>query len=109
MVWHGMILYQVQDLEILSETVTVNPSLGGYIIIESSYILHIDISEWLANMDKDLVNVSSNTFQGLYISGLGEQTARLAGEEGDGFVTNELNIEVIRNKLSPAVAKGARE
>ncbi|HET7148629.1 MAG TPA: hypothetical protein VFI73_09050, partial [Candidatus Nitrosopolaris sp.] len=26
----------------------------------------------------------------LYISGLGEQTARLAGEEGDGFVTNEL-------------------
>ncbi|MGA8080821.1 MAG: LLM class flavin-dependent oxidoreductase, partial [Candidatus Nitrosopolaris sp.] len=45
----------------------------------------------------------------LYISGLGERTARLAGEEGDGFVTNELNIEVIRNKLLPAVEKGARE
>jgi coenzyme F420-dependent glucose-6-phosphate dehydrogenase len=45
----------------------------------------------------------------LYISGLGEQTARLAGQEGDGFVTNELNIEAIRNKLFPAVEKGARE
>src|SRR5215469_11224682 len=45
----------------------------------------------------------------LYISGLGEQTARLAGKEGDGFVTNELNIEVIKNKLFPAVEKGARE
>ena len=45
----------------------------------------------------------------LYISGIGEQTARLAGQEGDGFVTNELNIEVITNKLFPAVEKGARE
>jgi coenzyme F420-dependent glucose-6-phosphate dehydrogenase len=45
----------------------------------------------------------------LYISGLGEQTARLAGKEADGFVTNELNIEVIKNKLLPAVEKGARE
>src|SRR5919108_4700494 len=45
----------------------------------------------------------------LYISGLGEQTARLAGQQGDGFITNELNIEVIRNKLFPAVEKGARE
>jgi coenzyme F420-dependent glucose-6-phosphate dehydrogenase len=45
----------------------------------------------------------------LYISGLGEQTARLAGQQGDGFITNELNIEVIRHKLFPAVEKGARE
>jgi len=45
----------------------------------------------------------------LYIAGLGEQSARLAGQEGNGFVTNELNIEVIRNKLFPAVEKGARE
>lgn len=44
----------------------------------------------------------------LYIAGLGEQSARLAGEEGDGFVTNELDIEAIRNKLFPAVKKGAR-
>jgi coenzyme F420-dependent glucose-6-phosphate dehydrogenase len=42
----------------------------------------------------------------LYIAGLGEQTARLAGEEGDGFVTNELNIESIRDKLFPALKKG---
>lgn len=42
----------------------------------------------------------------LYISGLGEQTARLAGEEGDGFVTNELNTEAIRNRLLPALKKG---
>ena len=45
----------------------------------------------------------------LYISGLGEHTARLAGQEGDGFVTNELNIEAIRNKLFPAVEKGAKD
>jgi coenzyme F420-dependent glucose-6-phosphate dehydrogenase len=45
----------------------------------------------------------------LYISGIGEQTARLAGQEGNGFVTNELNIETITNKLFPAVEKGARE
>jgi coenzyme F420-dependent glucose-6-phosphate dehydrogenase len=34
---------------------------------------------------------------------------KLAGEEGDGFVTNELNIEVIKNKLFPTVEKGARQ
>jgi coenzyme F420-dependent glucose-6-phosphate dehydrogenase len=45
----------------------------------------------------------------LYISGIGEQTAKLAGQEGDGFVTNELNIETVRDKLFPAVEKGARE
>jgi coenzyme F420-dependent glucose-6-phosphate dehydrogenase len=43
----------------------------------------------------------------LYIAGLGKQSARLAGEEGDGFVTNELDVEVIRDKLFPALKKGA--
>ena len=43
----------------------------------------------------------------IFIAGLGQQTARFAGEEGDGFVTNELNIDIIRNKLFPAVEKGA--
>jgi alkanesulfonate monooxygenase SsuD/methylene tetrahydromethanopterin reductase-like flavin-dependent oxidoreductase (luciferase family) len=28
----------------------------------------------------------------LYVAGLGEQSARLAGEVGDGFVTNELML-----------------
>ena len=44
----------------------------------------------------------------LYISGLGEQSAKLAGEEAEGFVTNELDIEIIRNKLFPALAEGTR-
>ena len=44
----------------------------------------------------------------LYISGLGDQSAKLAGEEAEGFVTNELDIEIIRNKLFPALAEGAR-
>jgi coenzyme F420-dependent glucose-6-phosphate dehydrogenase len=44
----------------------------------------------------------------LYIAGLRTQSAQLAGEEGDGFVTNELNIESIKNKLLPAVKKGTR-
>jgi coenzyme F420-dependent glucose-6-phosphate dehydrogenase len=42
----------------------------------------------------------------LYIAGLGPQSARLAGEQGDGFVTNELNVEKIRNKLFPALKEG---
>ena len=45
----------------------------------------------------------------LYIAAMGSQTARLSGEKGDGFVTNEINIESIKNKLLPAVRDGARE
>ena len=44
----------------------------------------------------------------VYVSGLGEQSAKLAGEEADGFVTNELNIETIKNKLFPALKLGTR-
>jgi coenzyme F420-dependent glucose-6-phosphate dehydrogenase len=44
----------------------------------------------------------------LYVSGLGEQSAKLAGEEADGFVTNELDVERIKNKLFPALEKGTR-
>jgi coenzyme F420-dependent glucose-6-phosphate dehydrogenase len=43
----------------------------------------------------------------LYIAGLGEQSAKLAGEEGNGFITNEINIQSIKNKLLPAFRKGA--
>ncbi|MGZ5549945.1 MAG: LLM class flavin-dependent oxidoreductase [Nitrososphaeraceae archaeon] len=42
----------------------------------------------------------------IYIAGLGEQSAQLAGEEGNGFVTNELDINKIKEKLLPAVRKG---
>jgi coenzyme F420-dependent glucose-6-phosphate dehydrogenase len=44
----------------------------------------------------------------LYIAGLRPLSAQLAGEEGDGFVTNELDIESIKNKLLPAIKKGAK-
>jgi coenzyme F420-dependent glucose-6-phosphate dehydrogenase len=43
----------------------------------------------------------------LYIAGSGSQSARLAGEEGDGFVTNELSADKIKNKLFPALKDGA--
>lgn len=43
----------------------------------------------------------------LYLAGIGKQSARLAGEEAEGFVTNELDVEVIREKLFPALKKGA--
>ena len=43
----------------------------------------------------------------LYIAGLGPQSARLAGEQGDGFVTNELSLDKIKDKLLPAVKRGA--
>ncbi len=42
----------------------------------------------------------------LYIAGLGPQSARLAGEQGDGFVTNELNVDKIKNKIFPALKEG---
>jgi coenzyme F420-dependent glucose-6-phosphate dehydrogenase len=44
----------------------------------------------------------------LFISGLGPQTTRFAGEEGDGFITNELDVNIIKNKLLPEVEKGAK-
>ncbi|HZC50645.1 MAG TPA: TIGR03557 family F420-dependent LLM class oxidoreductase [Nitrososphaeraceae archaeon] len=44
----------------------------------------------------------------LYIAGLKPQSAQLAGEEGDGFITNELDAESIKNKLLPAVKEGTR-
>lgn len=44
----------------------------------------------------------------LYIAGLGKQSAMLAGEYGDGFVTNELNMHAIRNNLLPALKEGAK-
>jgi coenzyme F420-dependent glucose-6-phosphate dehydrogenase len=43
----------------------------------------------------------------LYIAGLGEQSARLAGEEADGFITNEIDTDKIKSKLLPAVKEGA--
>lgn len=43
----------------------------------------------------------------LYLAGIGKQSARLAGEEAYGFVTNELDIDVIRDKLFPALKEGA--
>lgn len=39
---------------------------------------------------------------------MGNHTARLAGEEGDGFVTNEVNVESIKNRLFPAVKEGTK-
>ena len=42
----------------------------------------------------------------IYIAGLGMQSAQLAGEEGNGFVTNELDIDKIKDFLLPAVKKG---
>lgn len=44
----------------------------------------------------------------IYIAGLKPQSAQLAGEEGDGFITNELDVESIKNKLLPAVKEGTR-
>jgi coenzyme F420-dependent glucose-6-phosphate dehydrogenase len=44
----------------------------------------------------------------LYIAAMGNQTARLAGEEGDGLITNEINVESIKNRLFPAVREGTK-
>ncbi|MDW0247797.1 MAG: TIGR03557 family F420-dependent LLM class oxidoreductase [Nitrososphaeraceae archaeon] len=44
----------------------------------------------------------------LYIAGLGKQSAMLAGELGDGFVTNELSVDAIKSNLFPALKEGAK-
>ena len=43
----------------------------------------------------------------IYIAGIGRQSAKLAGEEGSGFVTTELKTEIIKNILFPAVKEGS--
>jgi coenzyme F420-dependent glucose-6-phosphate dehydrogenase len=45
----------------------------------------------------------------IYIAALGPQSARLAGQEADGLVTNELNPKLIESKLLPAFRSGARK
>jgi coenzyme F420-dependent glucose-6-phosphate dehydrogenase len=45
----------------------------------------------------------------IYVAGLSPQSARLAGQEADGFVTSELNPELIQSKLLPAFRGGARK
>jgi coenzyme F420-dependent glucose-6-phosphate dehydrogenase len=45
----------------------------------------------------------------IYVAGLGAQSARLAGQETDGFVTNELDPEIIEGRLLPAFGEGAKE
>ena len=45
----------------------------------------------------------------MYIAGLGKQSAMLAGEYADGFVTNELNLDLISNNLFPALKQGAKK
>jgi coenzyme F420-dependent glucose-6-phosphate dehydrogenase len=38
----------------------------------------------------------------LYIAAMGRESAKLAGEQGDGLVTNEVNPETLKNRLLPA-------
>ena len=56
--------------------------------------------------DSKLYTTPSNHIP-LYLAGIGKQSARLAGEQADGFVTNELDIGVIRDKLFPSLKEGA--
>lgn len=45
----------------------------------------------------------------IYIAAAGKQSAELAGEEGNGLITTESNIDKIRNNLIPAFEKGERK
>jgi coenzyme F420-dependent glucose-6-phosphate dehydrogenase len=45
----------------------------------------------------------------LFIAAMKPQAARLAGEEGDGLVTNELNLENLKNKVLPAFKEGVEK
>jgi G6PDH family F420-dependent oxidoreductase len=56
--------------------------------------------------DSKLYTKPSNPIP-LYLAGMGKQSAHLAGEEADGFVTNELDVGIINDSLFPALKKGA--
>lgn len=45
----------------------------------------------------------------LFVAAMKPQSAMLAGEEGDGLVTNELNLENLKNKVLPASRQGAEK
>ena len=44
----------------------------------------------------------------VFVAGIGPQSARLASQEADGFVTNEVNPELIESKLLPEFRDAAR-
>lgn len=43
----------------------------------------------------------------MYVAAMGPQTAKFAGEEGDGIITNELNPNNIKEKLLASFRQGA--
>ena len=45
----------------------------------------------------------------LYIAAMGPQTAKFAGEQGDGLITNEINIQNIKDKLLPSFKEGVEK
>ena len=45
----------------------------------------------------------------IYVAALGPQSARLAGQEAEGFVTNEMNPKLIESRLLPAFRDGAKK
>ena len=45
----------------------------------------------------------------LFIAAMKPQAARLAGQEGDGLVTNELNLENLKDKVLPAFREGVEK
>jgi coenzyme F420-dependent glucose-6-phosphate dehydrogenase len=45
----------------------------------------------------------------LFVAAMKPQAAMLAGEQGDGLVTNELNIENLKNKVLPAFREGVEK
>jgi coenzyme F420-dependent glucose-6-phosphate dehydrogenase len=61
--------------------------------------------EFYSVKDSKLYTKPSYTIP-IYVAGLGKQSAELAGKEGDGFVTNELDTNKIKDALFPAVKKG---
>jgi coenzyme F420-dependent glucose-6-phosphate dehydrogenase len=89
----------IEKFERLKEAIYIIRKLwtGDWIDFKGNYY-------WVR--DSKLYTKPSNHIP-LYLAGIGKQSARLAGEEADGFVTNELDVEVIRDKLFPALKKGA--
>jgi coenzyme F420-dependent glucose-6-phosphate dehydrogenase len=45
----------------------------------------------------------------LFVAAMKPKSAMLAGEQGDGLVTNELDLEILKNKVLPAFKEGAEK
>ena len=73
------------------------------------------MEDWVTFQGKDYQvkdsNLDTNSSEPIpiFVAGIGPQSARLAGQEADGFVTNEVNPEADRKQAFACVQRWGKE